>query len=218
MLTHSLSVGGSRTQLAGWSTYTLLLWTLKAAMCTFYIRLTVRRRGKAVAWVVAHQARRTVSISDRGSTSASRSSSRAGWPFSSPSCWAASPSRRTGRSIPTRAVCFARKAPTRRASVGTKALTARTDSCQPAVSKIDIFVTVSLNVVTDAYLLTIPIPMLWGASLRPVKKAALIVLFSGGIFVMAAGILRCVLIVSVRNTSLAAPWVPPGGNSVSSAD
>lgn len=73
-----------------------------------------------------------------------------------------------------------------------------TDYCQPAVSNIDIFVTVVLNVVTDAYLLTIPIPMLWGASLRPAKKAALMVLFSGGIFVMTAGILRCVLIVMVR--------------------
>lgn len=35
------SVNGSKTQVAGWSTYTLLLWTVKAAMCTFYLRLTV---------------------------------------------------------------------------------------------------------------------------------------------------------------------------------
>jgi hypothetical protein len=35
-------VNGSKTQVAGWSTYTFLLWTVKAAMCAFYLRLTVR--------------------------------------------------------------------------------------------------------------------------------------------------------------------------------
>lgn len=72
-----------------------------------------------------------------------------------------------------------------------------TDHCQPAISKIDIFVTVVLNIVTDIYLLSIPLPMLWGSSLRPLKKAGLMVLFSGGFFVMVAGILRCILIVTV---------------------
>jgi hypothetical protein len=37
---HSLRVGGSKTQLVGWSLYTLLLWTLKLCMCHFYSRLT----------------------------------------------------------------------------------------------------------------------------------------------------------------------------------
>jgi hypothetical protein len=40
--------------------------------------------------------------------------------------------------------------------------------------------------------------MLWMSSLRPFKKAGLILLFSGGIFVTAAAILRCVLIIAVR--------------------
>jgi hypothetical protein len=71
------------------------------------------------------------------------------------------------------------------------------DFCQPAISKIDIFVTVVLNVLTDVYLLTIPIPMLWNSSLPLFKKAGLIVLFSGGAFVTMAGILRCVLILTV---------------------
>lgn len=34
------------------------------------------------------------------------------------------------------------------------------DHCQPAVSKIDIYVTVVLNVSTDIYLITIPAPVL----------------------------------------------------------
>jgi hypothetical protein len=38
-------------------------------------------------------------------------------------------------------------------------LTSSIDYCQPAISKIDIYVTVVLNVVTDMYLLSIPLPV-----------------------------------------------------------
>lgn len=41
--------------------------------------------------------------------------------------------------------------------------------------------------------------MLWGAQLPRIKKIGLIVLFSGAIFVMVAGILRCVLILQVSH-------------------
>jgi hypothetical protein len=34
-------VVGSKIQLAGWSSYSALLWTLKASLLFFYIRLTV---------------------------------------------------------------------------------------------------------------------------------------------------------------------------------
>ncbi|CAI7630261.1 unnamed protein product [Penicillium pancosmium] len=68
--------------------------------------------------------------------------------------------------------------------------------CQPAVSKIDIYVTVVLNVATDIYLISIPAPMLFKARLRWREKLELLVLFSGGLFVMMAGILRCVLILT----------------------
>ncbi|KAF7556521.1 hypothetical protein G7Z17_g1313 [Cylindrodendrum hubeiense] len=67
--------------------------------------------------------------------------------------------------------------------------------CQPASSKLYIFLIVALNIVTDLYLILIPIPMLWGAQIPKVKKIGLVVLFSGGIFVMVAGLLRCVLIL-----------------------
>lgn len=70
-------------------------------------------------------------------------------------------------------------------------------ACQPAISRINIFVVSGLNVLTDIYLLTIPIPMLWKANIRPMKKVALIVTFSGGIFVISAGTLRSVLIITV---------------------
>lgn len=75
--------------------------------------------------------------------------------------------------------------------------------------------TVVLNVATDIYLISIPAPvsttqtlfrvqclrlylqMLFRARLRWQEKLELLVLFSGGLFVMMAGILRCVLILTV---------------------
>lgn len=36
----ALRVGGSKTQLVGWSLYTFILWSLKLCMCVFYSRLT----------------------------------------------------------------------------------------------------------------------------------------------------------------------------------
>lgn len=74
--------------------------------------------------------------------------------------------------------------------------------CQPAISKVDIIVTLVLNVVTDIYLICIPVPLLWKSSLRPLKKAGLIILFSGGLFVTVAGVLRCVLILSVSTRTV----------------
>ena len=37
---YRLRVGGSKTQVMGWSLYTLLLWLLKSCMAVFYSRLT----------------------------------------------------------------------------------------------------------------------------------------------------------------------------------
>lgn len=45
--------------------------------------------------------------------------------------------------------------------------------------------------------MTIPLPMLWQASLPRVQKFALAVCFSGGLFVTMAGILRCIYIITV---------------------
>lgn len=47
--------------------------------------------------------------------------------------------------------------------------------------------------------MTIPLPMLWQATLPRVQKAALAVCFSGGLFVTMAGILRCVYIITVSS-------------------
>ncbi|KAL6715392.1 hypothetical protein ACLMJK_006353 [Lecanora helva] len=78
----------------------------------------------------------------------------------------------------------------------------------PSISHIDLYVTVILNVLTDAYLLTIPIPLLWRSQISVKEKTALIVLFSGALFIMMAGILRCVLILTAgaKSAQQAGSW------------
>ncbi|KAK3318778.1 hypothetical protein B0H66DRAFT_249663 [Apodospora peruviana] len=164
---YRLRINGSKTQVAGWSTYTFLLWILKAAMCTFYLRLTegLEFRPRILAGfgiIVSTWLAVLLSI-----------------------LLSCVPLEKNWQIYPDPG-----------------------NFCQPAISKIDIFVTVVLNVLTDLYLLSIPIPMLWKSSLKPAKKAGLMVLFSGGIFVTMAGILRCVLILTdpVNGAQQAGSW------------
>ncbi|KAF9877958.1 hypothetical protein CkaCkLH20_04534 [Colletotrichum karsti] len=166
---YMIRVNGSKTQIAGWITYScLVLWPAKAAMCTFYLRLTeglhnYHKRIYAgfilivVTWLAVF-----LSIIF--------------------SCY---PIHKNWQINPDPG-----------------------NFCQPAISKINILVTVVLNVLTDLYLLSIPIPMLWTSKLPMRKKLGLIVLFSGGIFVTMAGILRCVLIIKdpVGGAQQAGSW------------
>ncbi|KAK8120612.1 hypothetical protein PG999_004732 [Apiospora kogelbergensis] len=73
------------------------------------------------------------------------------------------------------------------------------NSCQTTVSIVNYLVTVTLNIVTDIYLMAIPVPMLLNARLKTIKKLGLCLLFSGGIFVGTAAILRCVLALKDPN-------------------
>ncbi|KAB5576354.1 hypothetical protein GE09DRAFT_936479, partial [Coniochaeta sp. 2T2.1] len=165
---YRLRVNGSKTQVAGWSTYTFLLWIVKASMCTFYLRLTEGLNSFKMRIYVGFVLIVVTWLAVLFSILFS--------------CF---PLEKNWQIYPDPG-----------------------NFCQPAISRVDIFVTVVLNVVTDIYLLTIPIPMLWSSRLPLFKKAGLIVLFSGGIFVTMAGILRCVLIVTdpVHGAQQAGSW------------
>ncbi|RMY76712.1 hypothetical protein D0863_01802 [Hortaea werneckii] len=78
----------------------------------------------------------------------------------------------------------------------------------PGISSQIVWVYFALNVATDTYLLSIPLPLLWKAKLKPLRKCALMVLFGGGIFVIACATLRCVLIVKdpINGAQLAGSW------------
>ncbi|GFP59840.1 hypothetical protein TASIC1_0015000900 [Trichoderma asperellum] len=136
-----LRVIGSKIQLAGWSTYSTLLWTLKASLLVFYIRLT---EG------LARHYRIRIYI---------------GFAFLA-------------------------------SSYLVVALNLYL-SCRPFQKFWQIFPDPG-----------IPLPMLWGSSLKPLKKAGLMLLFSSGIFVVVCATLRCVLIVldTENGAQLAGSW------------
>ncbi|KAL4805793.1 hypothetical protein BDV18DRAFT_139857 [Aspergillus unguis] len=153
---YALRVGGSKTQVLGWSLYTTLLWLLKACMAVFYSRLT--------AGLINMRIRVKIAYGLIGAT------------YIAVICsilFGCHPMSKNWQIYPDPG-----------------------NYCQPAVSRIDVFVTVTLNVATDLYLISIPTPILFKARLPIREKLELLVLFSGGTFVMAAGILRCVLIVT----------------------
>ncbi|PLB38619.1 uncharacterized protein BDW47DRAFT_21647 [Aspergillus candidus] len=152
----ALRVGGSKTQVIGWSLYTSLLWLLKACMAVFYSRLTIglvnMRRRIHIAYIMIGVTYIAVICSI---------------------LFGCFPMHKNWQIYPDPG-----------------------NYCQPAVSHIDVYVTVVLNVVTDIYLISIPLPVLFKARLPIREKCELLLMFSGGIFVMTAGILRCVLIVT----------------------
>ncbi|PWY75936.1 hypothetical protein BO83DRAFT_436661 [Aspergillus eucalypticola CBS 122712] len=165
---YHLRVGGSKTQVLGWSLYTTLLWLLKSCMAVFYSRLT--------AGLINMHIRIRIAYFLIGATYIAVIISILAGCHPIQKSWQINPNPG--------------------------------NYCQPAVSHIDVYVTVVLNVATDVYLISIPTPILFKARLPWREKLELLILFSGGTFVMACGILRCVLIVTAgaNGASQAGSW------------
>ncbi|KAJ5220365.1 hypothetical protein N7468_009569 [Penicillium chermesinum] len=68
--------------------------------------------------------------------------------------------------------------------------------CQPTKSPVYVYVCVIFDIITDLYLLLIPLPLLWAVKINIKRKIPLIALFSGATFVMVATLIRAVVIVS----------------------
>ncbi|KAI2622725.1 hypothetical protein GGS26DRAFT_242269 [Hypomontagnella submonticulosa] len=160
---------GSKIQLAGWSSYSVLLWSLKASLLVFYMRLTAGLKRSYLIRIYIGFGLLAASF-----VTILMNLFLACRPFHK--YWQINPDPG--------------------------------NVCQPAISNQVIWVYLSMNVVTDLYLISIPVPMLWQSSLKPVKKFGLIILFSGGLFVVACAILRCALIVAdtVNGAQLAGSW------------
>ncbi|KAI1101147.1 hypothetical protein F4804DRAFT_22452 [Jackrogersella minutella] len=160
---------GSKIQLAGWSSYSVLLWSLKASLLVFYMRLTAGLKKTYLIRIYIGFGLLAASF-----ITILMNLFLACRPFHK--YWQMNPDPG--------------------------------NTCQPAVSNQIIWVYLSMNVITDLYLISIPVPMLWQSSLKPVKKFGLIILFSGGLFVVACAILRCALIVTdpVNGAQLAGSW------------
>ncbi|KAK4151639.1 hypothetical protein C8A00DRAFT_45212 [Chaetomidium leptoderma] len=68
--------------------------------------------------------------------------------------------------------------------------------CQPTNSKLYVLSVLVPDVLTDLYLLSIPLPLLWAVNIGLKKKISLTLLFSAVAFVMAAAIIRGVVILN----------------------
>ncbi|KAL2161833.1 hypothetical protein VTH06DRAFT_7617 [Thermothelomyces fergusii] len=68
--------------------------------------------------------------------------------------------------------------------------------CQPTNSKLYVLSVLIPDILTDLYLLSIPLPLLWSTNIGVKKKVSLTVLFSGVIFVIMAAIIRGVVILT----------------------
>ncbi|KAK4207973.1 hypothetical protein QBC37DRAFT_297600 [Rhypophila decipiens] len=68
-------------------------------------------------------------------------------------------------------------------------------SCLLVTSKVNIITTLVLNGITDVYIMAIPIPMILRGLFSRIKKIGLVLLFSGGIYVTTAGVVRGVLMM-----------------------
>ncbi|KAI8932357.1 hypothetical protein NX059_010549 [Plenodomus lindquistii] len=82
------------------------------------------------------------------------------------------------------------------------------NNCYPGASKLNVtFITV-LDVITDLFLMAIPLPIIYRAHLDIKTKVSLMILFSGGWIVISFGILRCVTLVTVGPTerSMSGQW------------
>ncbi|KAK0617767.1 hypothetical protein B0T14DRAFT_275160 [Immersiella caudata] len=145
-----LRVNGSKTHVAGLQSYCFVLWTVKASVCSFYLRLLdslwFRRRILFSLFLVA-----------------------ATWVTIYPD-----PGER----------------------------------CYPTDSRLDILTVLILNITTDIYIMCIPVPVLLRCSFGLWKKIGLVLLFSGGVFVSAAAVLRSVLVLtdSVNGGQVSASW------------
>ncbi|KAI1395752.1 hypothetical protein F4819DRAFT_500765 [Hypoxylon fuscum] len=73
------------------------------------------------------------------------------------------------------------------------------NSCQPAISRVFVYVVCIPNVFTDLYLLSIPLPLLWKVNIDWRRKIVLVFLFSGAIFSMITSIVRADIIMHDRN-------------------
>ncbi|CRG86688.1 hypothetical protein PISL3812_03698 [Talaromyces islandicus] len=154
---YNARVIGSKIQVAGWTTYTALINSLKLSMLAFYVRLTegLGRRHQIpiyIGWflVIGSFLASVITI-----FAACR-------PFHKN--WQINPN--PGR------------------------------VCQPAISKPVIAATFAGNLVTDPYLIFIPVPILWQSSLKLLKKIAATIILGAGVFVLVCATLKSVFLLA----------------------
>ncbi|KAF5238383.1 hypothetical protein FANTH_10330 [Fusarium anthophilum] len=160
---------GSKIQVAGWTIYSALIWSLKLSMLYFYTRLTT---GLGRPYRIRIYVGFGLVI---------------------------------GTFIATMIAIFAGCQPFHKYWQITPD---PGNSCQPAISKPIVWVSFAANISTDIYLIAIPLPMLWGSSLKMIKKIASTIVLGAGIFVLVCATLKSVFVLvdPVHGAELAGSW------------
>ncbi|KFY48342.1 hypothetical protein V495_01415 [Pseudogymnoascus sp. VKM F-4514 (FW-929)] len=80
--------------------------------------------------------------------------------------------------------------------------------CQGAVARPIVWVTFISSVLTDIYLIMIPIPMLWGTRLKLAKKIAATIVLGAGVFVLICSLLKTIFVIvdPIHGAELAGRW------------
>ncbi|KAL2377215.1 hypothetical protein RJ035_007764 [Blastomyces gilchristii] len=80
--------------------------------------------------------------------------------------------------------------------------------CQGAVSRPIVFVTYIASVLTDIYLIMIPLPMLWGTRLKLAKKIGATIVLGAGVFVLVCATLKTIFVEvdPIHGAELAGRW------------
>ncbi|PYH92407.1 hypothetical protein BO71DRAFT_442477, partial [Aspergillus ellipticus CBS 707.79] len=68
--------------------------------------------------------------------------------------------------------------------------------CQPTNSTLNVLIMVIPNVLTDLYLMSIPLPLLWTVKINLRQKVPLMCLFSSAAFIILAAIVRAVIVIT----------------------
>ncbi|RGP76678.1 hypothetical protein FLONG3_5118 [Fusarium longipes] len=166
---HNLRIIGSKIQVAGWTIYSALIWSLKLSMLYFYTRLT---NGLGRPYRIRIYVGFGLVISTFIATMIAIFAGCQ--PFNK--YWQISPNPG--------------------------------NSCQAAISKPIVWTSFASNVSTDIYLIAIPLPMLWGSSLKTIKKIASSIVLGSGIFVLVCATLKSifVLVDPAHGAQLAGAW------------
>ncbi|PHH61181.1 hypothetical protein CDD81_704 [Ophiocordyceps australis] len=82
------------------------------------------------------------------------------------------------------------------------------NSCHPASSKLQAWTMLATDCITDLYIISIPIPMIWHARISKINKIGLIIMFCGGLVTMTFSAIRCKFILenSIESSQIAAEW------------
>ncbi|KAJ5500216.1 hypothetical protein N7453_009267 [Penicillium expansum] len=165
---------GSKIQIAGWTTYSALINSLKLSMLAFYVRLMdgLGRRYHIPIYVGFGLVIGSFLASVITIFAACR-------PFHKN--WQINPDPGSQTPILSLATQYL--------------LTMPLAVCQPAISTPVIGVTFAANLITDPYLIFIPIPMLWKSSLKPLKKVAVTIVLSSGVFILVCATIKSVFLL-----------------------